>query len=103
MISLVLEDNGGTYPETYWKQTSYNNNRRLIFAGIGITYHADVDEFRPKPFDSWTWDSTNKVWMPPIPFCQNTDEGATFWDEENQRWRNGEGTKYWDGSAWQNV
>ena len=100
---FILEDNEGTYPETYWKQTSFNNNRRLIFAGANFTYHADVDEFRPpQPFNSWTWDSTNKSWMPPN-FCSDTTEGATFWDEENLRWRNAEGTKYWDGSAWQNV
>ena len=100
---FILEDNGGNYPTTYWKQTSYNANARGIYAGIGYTYHADVDEFRhPQPFNSWTWDSTDKIWSPPN-ICSDNTEGATFWDEENQRWKNGEGTKYWDGSAWQNV
>lgn len=27
---FILEDNGGNYPETYWKQTSYNANERSI-------------------------------------------------------------------------
>ena len=59
---FILEDNGGNYPTTYWKQTSYNANARGIYAGIGYTYHADVDEFRhPQPFNSWTWDSTDKI------------------------------------------
>ena len=31
---------GGT-----WKQTSYNNNFRGKYAGIGDTYDADLDEF----------------------------------------------------------
>ena len=101
---FILEEYSGNYPATYWKQTSYNANERGVYAGVDFTFHADENEFRrPQPFSSWTWDSTNKVWTPPIPFCENTDEGATFWDEENQRWKNGEGTKYWDGSAWQNV
>jgi len=28
-----------------WKQTSYNNNFRGRYAGIGYTYNADLDEF----------------------------------------------------------
>lgn len=35
--SLGLGDN--------WKQTSYNNNFRNKYAGIGDTYDADLDEF----------------------------------------------------------
>ena len=31
--SLIKEELGGTYPDTYWKQTSYNNNFRQIIAG----------------------------------------------------------------------
>ena len=28
-----------------WKQTSYNNNFRGTYAGIGYTYDPDLDEF----------------------------------------------------------
>ena len=31
--------------ETTWKQTSYNNNFRGTFAGIGFTYDETKDEF----------------------------------------------------------
>ena len=31
--------------ETNWKQTSYNNNFRNRFAGIGYTYDAGLDAF----------------------------------------------------------
>jgi len=31
--------------EGTWKQTSYNNNFRGRYAGIGYTYDADLDEF----------------------------------------------------------
>ena len=32
-----------------WKQTSFNNNFRSTFAGIGYTYDAELDEFVPPP------------------------------------------------------
>ena len=28
-----------------WKMTSYNSNFRGVYAGIGFTYDADLDEF----------------------------------------------------------
>lgn len=31
--------------EGTWKQTSYNNNFRGRFAGVGFTYDAELDEF----------------------------------------------------------
>ena len=33
------------YPGSTWKQTSYNNNIRGVFAGKGYTYNADQDVF----------------------------------------------------------
>lgn len=36
--------------EGTWVQTSYNNNFRGVFAGIGYTYDAELDEFiAPEP------------------------------------------------------
>lgn len=32
-----------------WRQTSYNNNFRGCYAGIGYTYDSDLDEFVPPP------------------------------------------------------
>lgn len=37
LASLGLGDN--------WKQTSYNGNFRGLYAGIGYTYDAELDEF----------------------------------------------------------
>ena len=38
-----------------WKQTSYNNNFRKQYAGIGYTYDSVKDKFiRPQPYPSWT-------------------------------------------------
>ena len=32
-----------------WRQTSYNNNFRGVYAGIGFTFDADADEFVAPP------------------------------------------------------
>jgi hypothetical protein len=66
-----------------WKQTSYNNNYRKQYAGIGYEYDEENDVFiAPRPFDSWTLDQ-NFDWQPPVPRPQ---EGLWTWNEENQEW-----------------
>jgi len=41
--------------DTVWKQTSYNNNVRGIYASVGYSYDASADKFiPPKPYASWT-------------------------------------------------
>lgn len=37
--------------DTEWKQTSYNNNFRGRFAGIGMIYDSELDEFKTKPVE----------------------------------------------------
>ena len=69
---------GGT-----WIQTSYNNNSRRRFAGIGWTYDSDRDAFiTSSPFPSWSLDE-NHDWQPPTP----RPEGDNwYWDEDNTTW-----------------
>jgi hypothetical protein len=68
---------GGT-----WLQTSYNNNIRKQYAGIGYTYDAVKDQFvAPQPYASWTLDSNND-WQAPTP----KPEGSFIWDEETLAW-----------------
>lgn len=63
-------------------RTSYNNNIRKQYAGIGFTYDADADVFiAPKPFPSWSLDS-NHDWQAPI----QKPEGKFYWDEESLSW-----------------
>jgi len=63
-------------------RTSYNNNIRKQYAGIGFTYDSDADQFVAlKPFASWTLDSNND-WQAPTP----KPEGAFYWDEESLSW-----------------
>jgi len=65
-----------------WVQTSYNNNIRKQYAGIGYTYDADDDVFvAPQPYPSWTLDG-NHDWQPPTP----KPDGAYRWNEAELAW-----------------
>lgn len=67
-----------------WIQTSYNNNIRKQYAGIGFTYDADADEFvAPQPFPSWTLDANND-WQPPVPCPIGKD--VYIWNEDDLVW-----------------
>ena len=65
------------------KRTSYNNNIRKQYAGIGYTYDAVNDVFiAPQPFASWSLDE-NFDWQAPTPRPQ---EGFWLWDENSLSW-----------------
>jgi len=76
---------GGT-----WKQTSYNGSIRKNYAGIGYTYHADIDAFvAPKPFESWVLNEEDGVYEAPTPMPTDADfEAGEYynWDEETTTW-----------------
>jgi hypothetical protein len=53
--------------DTNWKQTSYNSNMRVRYAGIGYSYNAELDAFvAPQPFASWTLDNDTADWVSPL-------------------------------------
>ena len=86
VASIVPHENGGNQ----WKQTSYNNNFRKQYAGIGHTYNASKDKFiSPKPYPSWSLDS-NDDWQAPVAYPTVTEISSNFvlvsWDEDNQKW-----------------
>ena len=75
---------GETWCENFWggawKQTSYNDNFRKQFAGIGGTYDAAKDKFIAKqPFSSWSLDG-NDDWQPPIA-NPTTEDDFYEWNE----------------------
>ena len=79
--------------DTNWKQTSYNNNMRVRYAGIGYSYNAELDAFiPPQPFASWTLDNETADWESPLGAAPAlTDEEVEArsyyrWDEENLAW-----------------
>ena len=72
---------------TIWKQTSYNNNFRCRYAGIGFTYDEQLDAFiPPKPFDSWIFNQNTLNWDPPIPEPEDYSEVIYTWNEEILNW-----------------
>ena len=80
----------GLDTETYYaqgtsytvKRTSYNNNIRKQYAGIGFTYDPVADVFiSPQPFPSWVLDA-NHDWQAPI----EKPEGFYAWDESLGDW-----------------
>ena len=83
-----------------WKQTSYNNNMRGNYAGIGYKFHSGVatlgvgstDVFLPaQPHASWTISTTAAQWVSPL------GDAPTLTDDESAA-----GKYYaWDESAYQ--
>ena len=78
---------GGT-----WKQTSYNNNFRKQYAGIGNIYDAAKNKFLyQQPYDSWSLDA-NDDWQAPVTHPTIRTYGdpeknySLDWDEAGQKW-----------------
>jgi hypothetical protein len=72
-----------------WKQTSYNNNFRKNFAGVGYTYDNQLDAFIPeRPFNSWILDENTCTWKPPIqrPTEQLEENQYYSWNESVINW-----------------
>ena len=105
-----------------WKQTSYNNNFRKQYAGIGMVYDPVKNKFlNQQPYASWSLDD-NDDWQAPIAFPSIVNDGqeepewgySISWNEQKYQADNTRGweatksndtsetpTKYnWDGSAW---
>ena len=99
-VIVVSNDDcaGGTYPASdsvgaafcnnllggTWKQTSYNNNFRKRYAGIGYTFNGALDAFvPPKPYPSWTLNEETADWEAPV---ERPEEGSWVWNEATQEW-----------------
>jgi hypothetical protein len=68
-----------------WKQTSYNNNFRKNYAGIGYTYDEDRNAFIPKkPFNSWILNETTCQWNAPVAMPIN--DNRYTWNELTLTW-----------------
>ena len=91
VIDNQYEDEGQDYINNVlglngtWIQTSYNNNIRANYAGIGYTYDEVNDVFySPEPFVSWILNEETWKWEAPIPY---PEDGNTYiWDEDNLEW-----------------
>ena len=83
----------GKHPEVWYgefrgqvcKRTSYNNNYRKNYAGIGCTYDEERDAFiPPKPYASWVLNEETCLWESPTPYPEG--DGMYIWDEETTSW-----------------
>jgi len=86
---LVAEQdfiNSGAMGDAFrWVQTSYNNNFRKNYAGIGFTYDITRDAFiPPKIFSSWVLNETTCQWEAPVAY---PDDGKIYeWYEPTTEW-----------------
>ena len=85
---------GGT-----WKQTSYNNNFRKMYAGIGYTYDYAKDKFiEAQPHASWSLDD-NDDWQAPVTHPSITEEGdVKYFTKWNESKYNADNTKGWEAT-----
>jgi len=74
----------GEFRNQVCKRTSYNNNIRKNYAGIGYTYDSQRDAFiPPQPFPSWLLSQETCQWSAPIAM---PTEGFYDWDETTTSW-----------------
>jgi hypothetical protein len=75
----------GNFRNQTCKRTSYNNNYRKNYAGVGHYFDEDRNAFiAPKPFESWILDEETCRWQAPV--AHPADGLLYAWDEENQNW-----------------
>lgn len=93
---LIKEKFNGIYPQTYWKQTSFNTKQGVhILGGIpkrknygipGYFFNKNINAFAPpKPFNSWVLDENTCDWNASIPYPNDNKEYD--WNEETLSWK----------------
>jgi hypothetical protein len=82
---LQPEEWYGNFRNQTCKRTSYNNNIRKNYAGIGYTYDPERDAFiAPKPFNKWVLNEETCQWEAPIPYP--TDGLIYVWNDNRGEW-----------------
>jgi hypothetical protein len=82
-----------------WKQTSYNNNFRKNYAGVGYTYDQQRDAFiPPKPFNSWVLNENTCDWESTIPYPTTRTLNLVDYEgkPKNDSYKWNESTLTWD-------
>ena len=75
----------GNFRGQVCKRTSYNNNYRKNYAGIGFTYDEERDAFiPPKPYSKWILNEDTCQWEAPIPYP--TDGKDYVWNDNKGEW-----------------
>jgi len=85
--------------DTNWKQTSYNNNFRVRYAGISYSYNEELDAFiSPKPFESWVLNEETADWESPIgpaPVRTESEREARLYYHWDEKVHQADNTKGW--------
>jgi len=77
----------GNFRDQVCKRTSYNNNIRGIYAGIGYFYNEEEDIFvAPQPYPSWI--RNGSFWQAPL--AMPNDGKIYTWNEDNISWDEGD-------------
>jgi hypothetical protein len=75
-------------PAATWKQTSYNNNFRFFYAGLGYTFHPECGVHggfsMPPEYDYFVFDIPTCSWIPPVPKPDNVS--SYYWDDVTRSW-----------------
>jgi len=70
----------------WYKQTSYNNNFRKNYAGVGMTYDKTRDAFiPPQLYNSWTLNEDTCQYEAPVAYPD--DDKRYEWDEATTNWK----------------
>jgi hypothetical protein len=78
------ESHYGEFRGQVCKRTSYNNNYRKNFAGIGSSYNEELDAFiAPKPYESWLLNEETCRWYAPV---EMPSDKIYEWDENLLNW-----------------
>ena len=84
--------------DTNWAQTSYNDNIRFRYAGIGMKYDSTNDVFyHQQPYPSWSLNTSTWDWDAPVAVpsdagyddADNPTEYVSYtWNEGSTSWTN---------------
>jgi hypothetical protein len=88
--------NSGAVGDSFlWIQTSYNNNFRKNYAGVGDTYDAARNAFiKPKPYPSYVLNESTCLWEAPVTY---PSDGEVYdWNETDQTWDLNEAARLWE-------
>jgi len=76
------------FPNTTWKQTSYNNNFRFKYAGIGNEFHPTCGQYGgfaiPPAYSYFIFQETKCSWIPPVPYPNDGFE--YYWNDSKYAW-----------------
>lgn len=94
-IKCSYNTRGGMYynPDSDTPSSDQSKMLRYNFPAVGFNYDLAADAFYPpKPFDSWTLNTSTYLWEPPVSYPSDDLGGNYYWSEENGSWESRTGS-----------